>query len=125
MQMPKAPDPYDDYFDPDDDASPVPGPPSFFDALLHKALDAGTNHVSAKMREATGRLAPITLTLTGLVNDAPEPGSIELLVSLPGARPVKVAVPYAAPGTVVPPHHHFQMQKLIGRQVKMRVEIER
>lgn len=124
--MPKPPDPYEDYFEPDtEQTSSTSGPASFFDALLHKALDAGTNHVSAKMREATGRLAPITLTMTGLVNDAPEPGHIELLVSLPGARPVRLMVPYAAPGTPVPPHHHFQIQKLIGHQVKVRVDIER
>jgi hypothetical protein len=124
----KNPDPYEDYFDPEDeDAGPdrVGGPASFFDALLHKALDAGTNHVSAKMREATGRLAPIALTMTGLVNDAPEPGYIELLVALPGSRPVTVKIPYTSPGTTVPPHHHFQMQKLVGRPVKVRVEVER
>ena len=123
--MPKPPDPYEDYFDPDDSTGPVTAQPTLIDALLHRALDAGTSHVSAKMREATGRLAPIALTMTGLVNDAPEPGVIELLVALPGARPVPVRVPYAPPGVVAPPHHHFQMQKLIGHQVKVRIEIER
>jgi hypothetical protein len=122
--MPKAPDPYDDYFEPET-AEPHQQPPSFFDALLHKALDAGTNHVSTKMREVAGRLAPITLTMTGLVNDAPTPGMVELLVALPGARPVKVEIPYAPPGSTVPPQHHFQIQKLVGRPVKVRVEIER
>ena len=123
--MAKTPDPYNDYVDPKDDAGPVNNPPSFFDALLHKALDAGTNHVTAKMREASGRLAPVALTMTGLVNDAPEPGVVELLVALPGARPVPIRVPYAAPGSTVPPHHHFQIQKLVGHRVKVRVEIER
>lgn len=119
-------DPYDIPADAeiiDDD--PVGNPPNLIDALLHRALDAGTQHVQAKVRQATGKLAPVTLTLTGLVNDAPAPGLIELLVSLPGTRPTKVEVPYAPTGTQVPAHHHHKILQLVGRPVRIKIEIDR
>lgn len=100
-------------------------PPNLLDALLQRALDAGTQHVQNKVRAAAGKLAPITFTLSGLVNDAPIPGVIELLVSVAGSRPTVVKVPYAASGTQVPPQHHHRMLQLVGRTVRLRIEIDR
>lgn len=105
--------------DDDDDLQP----PSLMDALVRKALDVGSQHMRDKVQQATGRLAPISVVLSGIVSDAPSPGNLEILVGLPGARPCKMIVPYA--GGVVSDQQHERAQMLVGRQVRVKVEIAR
>lgn len=124
--MAKTPNPYDAYTDePVSETTPPAPVAALFDALMHRALDVGTERIASKMREASGQLSPVSLILTGLVVDAPEPGMFELQVALPGARPVTLKVPYAAPGANVPPHAHFQAQQLRGHAVKIKIDIAR
>lgn len=118
--------PYDneDEDEADDGGLDPPGM-SLVDALLQRALERGTQHVAERARAAAGKLAPLTLTLTGLITDTPEPGIIELLAALPGARPINVRVPYSPQADKTPPAHQAQVQKLVGHAVRIRIEIDR
>jgi hypothetical protein len=111
--------------DDDDDDDPRQSGASLMDAIIQRALARGTEHVANTVRTAAGKLTPLTLTLTGLVNDAPEPGVVELLLALPGARPIVTRIPYSAQGARTPEAHQAQVRKLIGRVVRVRVEVDR
>ena len=99
------------------------GTPSFVEALLGQALHRGSERLRSEIRTATGKLDPHRLGLTGVVEDVPGPGLIELRVSVPGAKPLTIVVPYIAASAAA--GQDEQVMSLVGHTVRLILEIDR
>lgn len=113
----------DDFDDEDDEDAAGPGRPNLAEALLGHAIHRGTEQIKSKMREAAGKLDPHRIGLTGVVEDVPSPGMLEMRVSVPGAKPVTVIVPYVHPKQAAAQDEHAR--SLIGHTIRLILEIER